>query len=199
MSVHGFISELWRQAWPRSHTKSAGDQLSFDKIDSARLGSLAETMTMKIFVRGGIVLVAMAGTAAASDIPIKAPPPLEAYDWTGLYVGGHIGYAAGFSNWSATSTSVPAPPLTGSLDLFQGYNFRTGSGSYLLGLQGSYNYMLPSRVVLGAEADVSFPSVLGASQAIASPLSGQAIYRDKVEMSGTVRGRVGYALGQWLF
>ncbi len=151
---------------------------------------------MKIFVRGGIVLVAMAGTAAASDIPIK---PLVAYDWTGLYVGGHIGYAAGFSNWSATSASVPAPPLTGSLDLFQGYNFRTGSGSYLLGLQASYNYMLPSGVVLGAEADVSFPSVLGASQPIASPLSGQAIYRDEVEMSGTVRGRVGYALGQWLF
>ena len=59
--------------------------------------------------------------------------------------------------------------------------------------------MLPSRIVLGAEADVSFPSVLGASQAIASPLIGQAIYRDQVQLSGTVRGRIGYAPGHWLF
>jgi high affinity Mn2+ porin len=71
-------------------------------------------------------------------------------------------------------------------------------GSYLLGFQAGYNYMLPSRIVLGVEADVSFPSVLGASQAVASPLIGQAIYRDQVQMSGTVRGRVGYAPGHWL-
>jgi len=53
--------------------------------------------------------------------------------------------------------------------------------------------------VLGVEADVSFPDVLGASQAIASPLIGQAIYRDDVEMSGTLRGRIGYASGHWLY
>ncbi len=40
--------------------------------------------------------------------------------------------------------------------------------------------------------------MLGTSQAIASPLIGQAIYRDQVQMSGTVRGRIGYAPGHWL-
>ena len=144
--------------------------------------------------------------AAAADLsralPTKAPPPTAASagdDWTGFYAGGHLGYAAGFSNWTATQAGAATPSLSGALDLFQGYNFSTGKGSYLLGLQAGYNYMLPSRVVLGVETDVSFPSVLGASQPIASPLIGQAIYRNEVQMSGTLRGRIGYAPGHWLF
>jgi high affinity Mn2+ porin len=134
-------------------------------------------------------------------LPTKAPPPAApaTFDWTGFYAGGHLGYAAGFSNWAATQAGGAAPSLFGSLDLFQGYDLFKGTGSYLLGLQAGYNFMLPSRVVLGVEADVSFPSVLGASQAIASPLIGQAIYRDQVQMSGTLRGRIGYAPGNWLF
>ena len=146
------------------------------------------------------------GAADAADLsralPTKASPVAvtsAADDWTGFYAGGHFGYAAGFSNWTATQAGAATPSPSGSLDLFQGYDFSTGRGSYLLGFQAGYNYMLPSRIVLGAEADVSFPSVLGASQAIASPLIGQAIYRDQVQMSGTVRGRIGYAPGHWLF
>jgi high affinity Mn2+ porin len=153
----------------------------------------------------GLGLLAVAGSAQAADLsralPTKAPPPAAASagdDWTGFYAGGHFGYAAGFSNWTATQAGAAMPSLSGTLDLVQGYDFSTGRGSYLLGLQGGYNYMLPSRIVLGVEADVSFPSVLGASQAIASPLIGQAIYRDQLQMSGTLRGRIGYAPGHWL-
>ena len=149
------------------------------------------------------LLVIASGTQAAdlsSVLPKKAPPPaVTPYDWTGFYAGGHLGYAAGSSNWTATQAGAATPSLSGSLDLFQGYNFFKGTGSYLLGFQAGYNYMLTSRLMLGAEADVSFPSVLGATQAIASPLIGQAIYRDQVEMSGTLRGRLGYASGDWLW
>jgi high affinity Mn2+ porin len=147
----------------------------------------------------GLGLLAIAGGTQAADLPRKAPPPVLApYDWTGFYAGGHLGYSVGLSDWTATQAGVATPSLSGSLDLFQGYNFFKGTGSYLLGFQAGYNYMLTSRLMLGAEADVSFPSVLGASQTIASPLIGQAIYRDQVEMFGTVRGRLGYAFGDWL-
>ncbi len=150
----------------------------------------------------GLGLLTIASGAQAADLssvlPRKAPPTFARYDWTGFYAGGHAGYAVGLSDWSATQPGVAMPSLSGSLDLFQGYNFFKGTGSYLLGFQAGYNYMLTSRLMLGVEADISFPSVLGASQAIASPLIGQAIYRDQVEMSGTVRGRVGYAFGHWL-
>jgi high affinity Mn2+ porin len=151
----------------------------------------------------GLGLLTIASGAQAADLssvlPRKAPPPaITSYDWTGFYAGGHAGYAVGLSDWTATQAGVATPSLSGSLDLFQGYDFFKGTGSYLLGFQAGYNYLLTSRLMLGAEADVSFPSVLGASQTIASPLIGQAIYRNQVEMSGTMRGRLGYAFGDWL-
>ena len=34
-------------------------------------------------------------SASAADMPVKAPVPKAAklpYDWSGLYLGGHIGY-----------------------------------------------------------------------------------------------------------
>ena len=139
--------------------------------------------------------------AQAADIPLptKAPPPDAPQDWTGFYVGVHYGYAAGSSRWSAIQTGAVAPPLSGSLDMFNAFDAFAGTGSYFHGLQAGYNYMLPSRIVVGAEADVSFPSLLGGSSTFSSPSSGTASYQDLVEFSGTLRARVGYATGKWLF
>jgi high affinity Mn2+ porin len=133
-------------------------------------------------------------------LPTKSPPATASasYDWTGGYVGGHLGYATGSSDWRATQAGVVTPSLTGLLDLFNGFNAFGGTGSYLLGLQAGYNYMSPSRIVFGAEADVSFPNLLSGNQTISSPLIGLANYQDQVEMSGTVRGRIGYAASNWL-
>jgi len=151
------------------------------------------------------LLLLFAGSSHAADLsgalPSKAPPPAASgsYDWTGVYVGGHHGYATGSTNWSATQAGAVAPSLAGSLDLFNGFNAFGGTGSSLLGLQAGYNYMFPSRIVLGAEVDVSFPNLLSGNQTISSPLIGLANYQDQVQMSGTVRGRIGYAPGNWLF
>jgi high affinity Mn2+ porin len=149
-------------------------------------------------VIGLLGLLALTGSAAAADLPVKAPPPAAtAYDWTGVYVGGHIGYAAGSSRWSAE------PGLTGSLDLFNGFDAFKGTGSYFEGFQAGYNYMAPSRLLLGVEADVSFPNTIGGASIFSSVSTGTASYAEQVEFSGTLRGRVGYApnLGttHWLF
>ncbi len=80
-----------------------------------------------------------------------------------------------------------------------------GTGSYFAGFQGGYNYLLPSRVLLGVEADISFPNTFGGMATFASPATGTASYAERVEMSGTLRGRIGYApnlahgAGNWLF
>jgi hypothetical protein len=55
-------------------------------------------------------------------MPVKAPRPVPAYDWTGFYLGGHFGYAAGSSDWSATQIGTAAPTVTGALDLFNTYD-----------------------------------------------------------------------------
>jgi high affinity Mn2+ porin len=154
------------------------------------------------------VMLAVAGRAVAADapaIPTKAPAPLPAYDWTGFYAGGHLGYAWGNSNWTAGSTASPAPAVSGSLDLFQPFDPFNEAGSYFAGLQAGYNYMLPNRFVIGAEADASFPSFpnlsgisIGGAATLLSPVNGPESYGETVLHSGSLRGRIGYAPGNWL-
>jgi high affinity Mn2+ porin len=143
----------------------------------------------------------------SGSLPTKAPPPAAraAYDWTGYYVGGYLGYASGSSNWS--SSPGPGSGLGGTLDLYNSYNAFKGTGSYFLGLEAGYDRMLASRWVIGWQADVSFPSfspsTVGGTATFGSPATGLGTYADQAEFFGTLRGRVGYSPnfsnGHWLF
>ncbi|MGB6538273.1 MAG: carbohydrate porin [Xanthobacteraceae bacterium] len=160
----------------------------------------------------GLALVALAQSADGADLssvpPTKAPPIAAApgaYDWTGFYVGAHLGYAAGWSDWSATPVSAAAPTLSGSFSLFQPYDAFTDSGSYFGGVQAGYNDMLPNRFVIGGEADVSFPAFpnlasfsIGGSSGLVSPAGRAESYGESARAFGTLRGRIGYAPGNWL-
>ena len=160
---------------------------------------------MKKFVLGTVIGMTLAsvGGAAADDIMVtKAPPPSSIpadFNWTGFYAGGHLGYAWGSSNWTG-------PSVAGSLDLAQPVDTFAETGSFFEGLQAGYNYMLPNRVVIGAEIDASFPAFqnlagisIGGISNFTSPTLGAVSYSETVLSSGTVRGRIGYAPGNWLF
>jgi high affinity Mn2+ porin len=41
------------------------------------------------------MLLAASPQAMAADLPIKVPVRSVVYDWTGFYLGGHVGYASG--------------------------------------------------------------------------------------------------------
>ena len=90
------------------------------------------------------------------------------------------------------------PTLNGSIELFNSYDAFKGTGSYFAGLQAGYNRMLPSRFLVGIEADFSSPNTVAGSQTVASLLSGQASYSDTVLQLGTARGRLGYVFDRWL-
>ncbi len=50
---------------------------------------------MKKLLLGTVAIVALAGgSAGAADLPVyKAPPPIvPVWNWTGCYIGGHVGY-----------------------------------------------------------------------------------------------------------
>ncbi len=72
----------------------------------------------------GVTAAALAfgcvGNAAAADMPTKAPPPSapSAYDWTGFYLGGYLGYAWGTSNFAGP----PASGISGALDLYKPFD-----------------------------------------------------------------------------
>ena len=134
----------------------------------------------------------------AVDIPLKAPSD-KAADWTGWYFGGHLGYAGGYSQWTATEAGLMPSSLAGSLSFYNPYNAFKGTGSYFLGLQTGYNYMLGQRILVGMEGDVAFPNTLSGAHTFSSPASGRASYEDSVAYTGTVRGRAGYVLdNNWL-
>src|SRR2546425_2262575 len=140
-----------------------------------------------------------AAPAMAAEVPTAAkapwqPPVVQAYDWTGLYVGAHLGYAGGRSNWSAP------PDLASSLNLDQPSDIFTGSGSYFGGLQIGYDFMLANRVVLGLQLDTSFPGFphvdgisTGGESIFSTPAIGLTSYSESVLHSRTLRARVGYA------
>jgi high affinity Mn2+ porin len=155
-----------------------------------------------------VMILPMTGLLAATDLPLayKAPPIPKAYDWSGFYVGGHLGLAAGNSDWTADPTQAGLPATSGSLNVFQAPDHFFESGSYFAGVQAGYNYMLSNRIVIGSEADVSFhpfPDVNGLSISgvsnFNSPVLGPASLSETAITFGTVRGRIGYAPGSWLF
>ena len=146
--------------------------------------------------------------AQAADMPpplaFKAPAAAPAfYDWSGFYVGGHLGDAWGSSRWTANSAGAAA--ISGSFGLFEPFDSFTETGSLFEGVQTGYDYRLPNRFVLGAALDASFPAFpdragisIGGSSTFASPAIGAESYGETVLSFGTVRGRVGYAPGDWL-
>jgi high affinity Mn2+ porin len=157
-----------------------------------------------VLLAGGLVQTTGAQTAEIpSDIPDRPHDEWNAvpstYDWTGFYAGGHLGYAWGSSNWTT-------PGVSGSFNLSQPIDTFAETGSFFAGLQAGYNYMLPNRVVIGVEADASFPAFpnlagisIGGTSTFTSPTMGAESYSETALSSGTVRGRIGYAPGSWLF
>jgi high affinity Mn2+ porin len=145
--------------------------------------------------------------AADLSAPVtKAPLVAQAYDWTGFYVGGNVALATGNSKWTANATTSGAPPVFGSLSMYQSPNAFYESGSWLMGVQGGYNYMLHNRMVFGVEADAMFPTFqdlsglsTGGITNFTSPTLGAVTYSETMLASGTVRARIGYAPGNWLF
>src|SRR6516164_9403303 len=144
----------------------------------------------------------LAWPARAAEPPapgsVERPGPDVQSTWTGFHLGAQLGYTGGPSSWSATEPGSSSPALSGSLHLFNSYDAFKGTGSYLLGLNAGYDHTWPSRLLLGAEADVWFPSLVAGSSELSSPLVGRASYAERMQLSGTVRGRVGYALDRWL-
>ena len=116
--------------------------------------------------------------------PASSVPATPAFGWDGLYVGGHVGYSRG-SGQSTLFFPGPSPSSA-------------GFGSLFGGVQVGYNQLLPSRILLGFEADVSFPNFLDDGIVALRPTS-TTLTTEQLDFVSTLRGRVGYAFNPWLF
>jgi high affinity Mn2+ porin len=127
----------------------------------------------------GIVLAACA-PAAAADMSLKAFAFKAVYNWTGFYLGGHVGYGGG----SFGPATNPLPE--------QGVFFPHSITGLIGGYQAGYNRELANNVVLGVEADVSFGSPHDVPRTVPAP------FQTTFDFIATARGRIGYAAGTWM-
>src|SRR5271169_1560555 len=101
---------------------------------------------MRTLLLGGAALIAIAASPAlAADLGpapgpyYKAPAFAPQYDWTGFYLGAHALYSWSHNNFQTEDTAT-------------GHEFAPGSNNTSaphFGGQIGYDYMLPSRWVLG--------------------------------------------------
>jgi high affinity Mn2+ porin len=153
----------------------------------------------KLLCRSLALIALTSSEGVAADLPAppqpeagnKVPLPQARGDWTGFYVGVHAGIAGGHSSWSAAQPG--SAPLSGSLDFYRSIDAFDGSGSHFGGFNAGYNYQFRSGIVAGVEADISIPGLVDPSQNFASPQSGAGNIADTLNMSGTVRARLGFA------
>jgi outer membrane immunogenic protein len=127
--------------------------------------------------------------ALAADAVIIDPAPEviidSSFSWTGIYIGGQIGYMWG----------------EGHLDFdVDGYGDPDPDG-FIGGVYVGYNHQLPSGLVLGVDADAAFGDVEGFGDGFqddgtpATPGSG---VQQDLNWSGAVRLRAGFAMDRFL-
>ena len=130
---------------------------------------------MKRLLFGVAALMALASPVMAADMPArtytKAPiytPPQAIYNWTGFYIGGHVGGA-----WAGDNS------------------LQSSNGRFLGGVLGGFDYQFATNWVVGAEAQYSWLANSGSS--VAFP--GAGLITTKNDQIGSVTGRFGYTWG----
>src|SRR5882757_6296017 len=130
---------------------------------------------MKKILLGAAALAAFAGPAFAADMPArtytKAPPytaPALVYNWTGFYIGGHVGGA-----------------------FTDGTNLLGSDARFLGGVQGGFDYQFAPNWVMGVEAQYSW--LTGGSNGVVFPAG--TLVTGNSDQLGSVTGRLGYTWG----
>lgn len=129
------------------------------------------------------LLVVFSPAALAADLPVrpvyKAPAQIVAYNWTGVYVGAHAGWA-----WSKLKGADEfGDPGSGSMDGFIG------------GGQIGANYQM-GNMVIGVEGEFSYSDV---HRKIDAAFGGIGGVRVGNQYYATAAARLGYAYDRMLF
>jgi outer membrane immunogenic protein len=150
---------------------------------------------MKKFLLAGIAFTISVGSASAADLPRapinKAPVAVPYYNWTGFYLGVHLGYGWDSENPSVVSCNCAGMGGMGGMGTPASYS----ANGVLGGLQAGYNYQVSSWV-FGVEGEVAWTGMSGSTAWIAGgdphTLSTNARWLD------TAAGRIGYAFDRTL-
>ncbi|MGD0331877.1 MAG: porin family protein [Xanthobacteraceae bacterium] len=127
------------------------------------------------FIVSALMPVAL---ATAADLPL--PPAAPAWTWSGFYIGGSVGTAAG----TATFSDPYGPSIFGD---------KVTTAGFLAGLQLGYNWQVAPRWVVGVVADTSYLDSNGSftcMQAFTTLIGSNCEVNPRA--LATVAGRVGF-------
>lgn len=156
-------------------------------------------------IAGAAVLTLVAAPAFAADLPVKALAKAPAaYNWTGGYVGGNVGYGWGSDTGDRWDSFVDQPGVGIAPYFALGGNVLPGvkPSGIVGGAQVGYNWQAAPNWVWGLVADIQASDMrASASSTVTPPLSALSVHSNtsRIDWFGTVRGRVGYAASNWLF
>jgi outer membrane immunogenic protein len=130
----------------------------------------------------GAIAIAIAGSAFAAEPPPVYLPPPPIFTWTGIYIGGQVGYAwgtganqfSGFIDDTFVSTSLGGTPNGVIGGGHVGFNYQINQ--WVIGLEGSVDGTSLSNTAL-----VAFPD--GTTLAA----------HTTADIQGSIRGRLGIA------
>jgi outer membrane immunogenic protein len=149
----------------------------------------------------GLATTVPLATAQAADIAVPAPSyypklPPAIYDWTGIYVGGHIGggilvdsvsqngVSAGGFNLANTANLSPAGVIGGA-QIGANYEFVP----WVVGLEGSWT-----------DSAINGNTLIGCSgPCITLTPIAQERFTSQAQWFAALTGRFGYAANDWLF
>jgi outer membrane immunogenic protein len=140
---------------------------------------------MRRFALALVGLASLCWSASAADMPVKARPVFApAYNWTGFYIGAHIG--GGWLDHHRFDT--------GNTASFANHD----PASFLGGGQVGYNHQIGAWV-FGIEAQVSGADFSQETIATFPPFAALGFTKfTSVDFLGTVAGRLGYSWANWL-
>ncbi len=137
------------------------------------------------FLLASVGAIALAGSAFAADLPMQAPPPpIPIFSWTGLYLGGQIGYA-----WDHDSENFAfGPSLAAPVPVFFSDSFSNSPQGVIGGAHIGYNLQI-NQWVAGLEGSVDGT---GINKSVLDPFSGITVSTN-APVQGSIRARAGVA------
>jgi outer membrane immunogenic protein len=151
---------------------------------------------MKKLLLGSFVALVMGGSAAiAADMPLKAPPPVAVFSWTGCYVGIEGGGAWGRSQHRFLNGGGNGFPA-GAGDATNSFNVSGG----VAGVEYGCNQQFGGNWVFGLEGDWSWSNKKGSANDVLPLGNPLFVSETKEKWVSTSRMRVGWAWDRaWLY
>jgi outer membrane immunogenic protein len=131
--------------------------------------------TIRALLLESAASLVMTGAALAADLRGSIAPPPYYTNWTGFYAGVNGGY--GWNDDAIVFNSV--------------VGLRPNPSGALFGGQVGYNWQFAPDWVFGVETDFAWSDIFGSAL---TSVPGAFTAVERVNMLGTLRGRVGYAL-----